>query len=99
MPRWQSLQDDIGIFTDKTFGASTPESKARHLSEEALEAAADPSDIIEWADCLILLLDGVRRAGYSTQDLYDAVQRKMEINRNRKWGAPDENGVVRHIRD
>ncbi|MBL8713569.1 MAG: DUF550 domain-containing protein [Alphaproteobacteria bacterium] len=96
--RWQQLQDDIGVFTDKTFGESTPQSKAHHLAEEAMEAAADPSDIIEWADCTILLLDAVRKAGFTTDDLYAAVQRKMEINKSRKWGDKDQNGVVRHVK-
>jgi hypothetical protein len=96
--RWQQMQDDIGVFTDKTFGDSTPQSKAHHLAEEAMEAAADPSDIIEWADCTILLLDAVRKAGFTTDDLYAAVQRKMEINKSRKWGDKDENGVVRHVK-
>ncbi len=96
--RWQQMQDDIGVFTDKTFGDSTPQSKAHHLAEEAMEAAADPSDIIEWADCTILLLDAVRKAGFTTEDLYAAVQRKMEINKSRKWGDKDENGVVRHVK-
>lgn len=96
--RWQQMQDDIGAFTDKTFGDSTPQSKAHHLAEEAMEAAADPSDIIEWADCTILLLDAVRKAGFTTDDLYAAVARKMEINKSRKWGDKDENGVVRHVK-
>lgn len=96
--RWQQMQDDIGVFTDKTFGESTPQSKAHHLAEEAMEAAADPSDIIEWADCTILLLDAVRKAGFTTDDLFAAVQRKMEINKSRKWGEKDENGVVRHVK-
>lgn len=96
--RWQQMQNDIGVFTDKTFGESTPQSKAHHLAEEAMEAAADPSDIIEWADCTILLLDAVRKAGFTTDDLYAAVARKMEINKSRKWGDKDENGVVRHVK-
>jgi hypothetical protein len=96
--RWQQMQDDIGVFTDKTFGASTPQSKAHHLAEEAMEAAADPSDILEWADCTILLLDAVRKAGFTTEDLYAAVQRKMEINKSRTWGEKDKNGVVRHVK-
>lgn len=96
--RWQQMQNDIGVFTDKTFGESTPQSKAHHLAEEAMEAAADPSDILEWADCTILLLDAVRKAGFTTDDLYAAVQRKMEINKSRKWGDKDENGVVRHVK-
>lgn len=96
--RWQQMQDDIGVFTDKTFGDSTPQSKAHHLAEEAMEAASDPSDILEWADCTILLLDAVRKAGFTTEDLYAAMQRKMEINKSRKWGEKDDNGVVRHVK-
>ena len=99
MSRWQKLQDDIGIFTDKVFSGGTARAKALHLSEEAKEAAADPGDIIEWADCMILLLDGARKAGFTTDDLHQAVLRKMEINYKRKWGKPDADGVVRHIDD
>ena len=99
MDRWQNLQDDIGIFTDKTFGASTPRAKALHLAEEAREAADDPADILEWADCMILLLDGARKAGFATEDIYQAVLRKMEINKARKWGKSDADGVVRHVED
>lgn len=98
MDRWQTLQDDIGVFTDKTFGNSTPRAKALHLAEEAHEVAEDPSDIIEWADCTILLLDGLRKAGFTTDDLYQAVLKKMEINKARKWEKPDGEGVVRHVK-
>ena len=95
---WQKLQDDIGLFTDKTFPKSTAKSKALHLSEEAQEAAADPTDILEWADCMILLLDGARAAGYDTTAIYKAVLEKMEINKDRTWGVPDVDGVARHIK-
>ncbi len=98
MNKWQKMQDDIGEFCDKTFGQSTITSKLIHLREEIDEVEADPSDIIEWADCTILLLDGLRKAGYSTEDLHDAMLKKMEINRNRKWGEMDEDGVVRHVK-
>lgn len=98
MDRWQNLQDEIGLFTDKTFPVSTAKSKALHLAEEAREAAEDPSDILEWADCVILLLDGARKAGYTTGDLYHAVCRKMDINRKRTWQPPDDDGIARHAK-
>ena len=97
MDCWQQLQDDIGVFSEKTFPGATPRSKALHLSEEAKEAAADPDDIIEWADCLILLLDGARKSGFSAADIHAAALKKLEINKARKWGAPDADGVVRHV--
>lgn len=96
MNRWQALQDDIALFTEKAFPASTARSKALHLAEEAREAAEEPADAREWADCLILLLDGARKAGFSAQDLHEAARRKMEIIRGREWGEPDGDGVVRH---
>jgi len=41
----------------------------------------------------------VRKAGFTTEELYQAVLKKMEINRARKWGPRDENGVCHHIED
>lgn len=94
---WQDIQNEIGEFTDKTFGQSTVESKFEHLREELDEVIADPKDELEWADCLILLLDAARREGFDMTDLHKAITKKMEINRARKWGSADENGVVKHI--
>jgi hypothetical protein len=98
MDRWQQLQDDIGVFTEKTFPDATARSKALHLAEEAHEAAADPGDILEWADCMILLSDGARKSGFTMEDLYQAVVRKMEINKKRTWDAGDKDGIVRHVK-
>lgn len=95
--RWQEMQDDIGAFTDKTFGHSTVASKMAHLKEECDEVTADPQDLHEWADCLILLLDAARRAGHNIDDLHKAVSEKMDINKKRNWGTADQDGVVRHV--
>lgn len=42
-------------WSDKTFGDVGPIGPLKHLSKEALEAAADPSDPLEWADMQFLL--------------------------------------------
>ena len=94
---WQKLQDDIHEFTSKTFGSSTISSKMHHLKEEIEEVISDPQDRLEWADCLILLLDAARIAGFNTQNLLDAANDKMAINKKRKWGKADKNGVVKHV--
>lgn len=52
----------------------------------------------EYADCLMLILDSAHHFGISAKDLISAVIDKLEINKNRKWGKADENGVVEHIR-
>lgn len=48
-----------------TFGNVGPIGPLKHLSKEALEAAAKPDDFSEWADMQLLLWDAQRRAGRS----------------------------------
>ncbi len=98
--RIQQLQDEIANWSDATFGAGRPaDIPLHHLSKEVQELIAAPNDRMEYADCLILLLDAYRMAGGSADDLIETCYQKLEINRNRKWGTPDENGVVEHVRD
>lgn len=40
-----------------------------HLAKEIEEAYATPTDVLEWADCLLLSFDGAMRAGGSPQEL------------------------------
>jgi hypothetical protein len=42
----------------------------------------------ELADCLLLLLDANRRAGFSLPNLIDAAAAKMVKNKARTWPAP-----------
>ena len=51
----------------------------------------------ELADCLTLLLDVAAHEFIDVDELLAASEEKMEINKKRKWGEPDENGVVEHI--
>ena len=95
--KWQKMQSDIAAFTDSVFGDSYPVAKLHHLAEEVQELIEEPEDRMEWADCMILLIDAAAKAGMSMDDLYSAVEDKMKINKKRKWGEPDENGVVKHI--
>jgi len=71
-----------------------------HLKEECDEILRDPSDMEEWADALILLLNGFSRQfpQCDATDLLFAGFLKMEKNKKRQWGTPDEKGIVRHIK-
>jgi hypothetical protein len=53
---------------------------------------------MEWADCMLLLLDAGWRHGHSLQDLLDFADTKLDINANRKWGKPDKDGVYKHVK-
>lgn len=52
---------------------------------------------LEIADCLFLTFDAARRAGMTLDDLLDAAFHKLEINKKRKWKAPNEDGVCEHV--
>lgn len=54
---------------------------------------------MEYADCLMLLLDSAHHFGIRADELIEFTDRKLQINKQRKWGNPDENGVVEHIRE
>lgn len=89
------LQTDVGLWGMKTFGPGRPEAILAHLADELVELCIyrEPE---EAADCLILLLQFAHVSGFS---LYDETAKKMDINRRRRWGAPDERGVVRHVEE
>ncbi len=60
-------------WSDKTFGCVGPVGPLKHLSKEALEAAAEPDDLSEWADMQFLLWDAQRRAGISDAEITAAM--------------------------
>ncbi len=98
--RIQQLQDEIAEWSDATFGGGRSATRPlHHLAKEVQEVIAQPDDHVEYADCLILLLDAYRMAGGNADELLEAAFQKLEINKQRDWGTPDENGVVEHIRD
>jgi len=88
-----------GKWSDKTFGKRTTLGPLKHLEKEVQELLESPNDVMEYADCFMLLIDAARIAGISVDKLLNAVDEKFKINRNRKWGNPDEFGTVEHIRD
>lgn len=54
---------------------------------------------MEFADCFMLLLDSAHHFGLSAEQLINLTREKLGVNKARKWGKPDVNGVVEHIRD
>lgn len=54
---------------------------------------------MEFADCFMLLLDSAHHFDLRAKDLIRLTREKLEINKTRKWGKPDSNGVVEHIKD
>lgn len=46
---------------------------------------------MEYADCLMCLFDSAGRAGVSVEDIVEAFEEKLEINKNRKWKKNPDN--------
>ncbi len=96
---FQPLQDSITAWADFVFGRDRkPEQILQHLKKEIEELIENPSSLEEYADIGILWLNAAKKAGYEVDDLYFAMISKMRINKARKWGKADENGVVEHLR-
>lgn len=105
---WQRY---VGQWTDKTFTSHyeydrttdryvpNPRGPIHHLLEEARELveAYERGEPIEkeCADITILALAIAHLSGF---DLGAAVEDKMHVNRQRKWGPPDEHGVCHHVK-
>ncbi|EJO9767434.1 DUF550 domain-containing protein, partial [Salmonella enterica] len=69
------------------------------LSKEALEAAAIPSDPLEWADMQFLLWDAQRRAGITDEQITQAMIEKLAINKSRQWPEPKDGEPRLHIKE
>lgn len=93
---------EVTEWQNKTFGKATSLSKIAHLKKEIKELIADiksdnPNKRSEFADCFILLFGAAASDGMSYEDICDAIDEKMAINREREWGEPDAEGVVNHV--
>ena len=87
------------VWSQATFGNVGPIGTLKHLSKEALEAAAEPGDLSEWADMQFLLWDAQRRAGISDEQITQAMVEKLVINKQREWPEPKDGEPRLHIKE
>lgn len=92
---FEGLICEITEFQAMNFPNASPESCAAHLLREAQELRANPMDSEEQADVFLLL---VGLSKLTDVNLFLAAKAKLEINKKRKWGQPDHQGVVEHVR-
>lgn len=74
------------VFSEKTYGPG-PHTLGiiDHIRKELAEIEAEPTDLEEWVDVIILGLDGAWRAGHEPQEIIDAIIAKQLKNENRVW--------------
>ncbi|SBY71031.1 Eaa1 [Klebsiella pneumoniae] len=98
-----SERDQVRIahaeWSQATFGNVGPVGQLKHLSKEALEAAAEPGDLSEWADMQFLLWDAQRRAGVTDEQITQAMIDKLAVNKQRSWPEPKDGEPRLHIKE
>ena len=96
------LQHEIGAWGDATFPKSNERTVLAHFEEEVAEFLQEVRHgesvgavLDELADCFILLIQFAHKSGF---DLAAAAERKMAINRARKWNIKAEPaGHFKHV--
>lgn len=73
----------------------------QHMAKEMDEVRAEPDDLMEWVDLMILALDGAWRSGHTSAEIIEALHAKQEKNLAREW--PDWRGfgddeAIEHVR-
>jgi hypothetical protein len=90
-------------FSSRTFGPGPrTHGLIKHIRKELQEIQRDPSDLYEWIDIIILGIDGAWRAGFTPEQILEALISKQIKNESRKWPdwrmtRPDQ--PIEHIRD
>lgn len=95
------IEDQIR-FSVVAFGPGTRlDGVLAHMRKELDEVREQPQDLIEWADLIILAIDGAWRQGITPDALVGALMVKQAINRRRAWPdwrTADPSGPIEHVR-
>lgn len=95
----EQVRQEHAEWSQATFGNVGPVGPLKHLSKEALEAAAEPGDLSEWADMQFLLWDAQRRAGVTDEQITQAMIEKLAVNKQREWPEPKDGEPRLHIKE
>lgn len=98
-PEREQVRSAHAEWSQATFGNVGPVGPLKHLSKEALEAAAEPGDLSEWADMQFLLWDAQRRAGITDEQITQAMIDKLAVNKQREWPEPKDGEPRLHIKE
>lgn len=92
---WDSFQEEVGQWADKTFKKSTTGTVLMHLKREVAELE-ESGTADEVADCVLLLIHYAHKKSIS---IFEECVKKHKVNKQRKWGKPDAEGVVEHKKE
>ncbi len=95
----EQVRREHAEWSQATFGNVGPIGPLKHLAKEAMEAAAEPDDLSEWADMQFLLWDAQRRAGITDEQITQAMIEKLAVNKQRSWPEPKDGEPRLHIKE
>ncbi|PSC82680.1 DUF550 domain-containing protein [Klebsiella pneumoniae] len=95
----EQVRREHAEWSQATFGNVGPIGPLKHLAKEAMEAAAEPDDLSEWADMQFLMWDAQRRAGITDAQITQAMIEKLAVNKQREWPAPKDGEPRLHIKE
>lgn len=89
-------------WSERTFGpGARSQGVVDHIRKELREIEADPQDLREWIDVVILALDGAWRSGASPAEIIAALVAKQTRNESREWPdwrTSDPDKAIEHVR-
>ena len=96
VPAIRGLQTACKEFTDERFPDESAAGVLEHWRDEIKEIQAEPFNLTEHADALMLHLCYLSHHGLDIQDVIAAAWAKLEINRGREW-TDTGNGHYTHV--
>src|SRR6185369_7439226 len=72
-----------------------------HIRKELKEIEAEPFDLEEWVDLILLSLDGAWRSGHTPEQIVAGIVAKLAKNEGRAWPdsrTADPDKAIEHIR-
>jgi hypothetical protein len=89
-------------FSELTFGPGERSvGVLDHIRKELKEIEADPTDVEEWIDVVLLALDGAWRSGHSPEQIVTSLETKQSKNETREWPdwrTADPTKGIEHVR-
>lgn len=87
-------------WSDITFGPGRRTvGLCEHIKKELAEIQADPDDVREWIDVIILAMDGYWRHGGKPEELAEMLEAKQRVNFERNWGPmKPEDQPMEHLK-
>lgn len=76
---------DHMLWAFETFPEVPVKERMEHCLQEVREVCHNPSDPMEYTDVITITLAAFFKQSFGWGDLVDALKRKLEINKSRRW--------------